>query len=201
MIRFIQIIGLILAVLIFPAMAESPLLQARIVGKESFPVNSGPDIWHFDGCADCSGPWAVTASDSLGPLDEASYEPGQLDDNNLATCWAAPRRGSPWIAFASFAPGRGEHIPIHGFSMVNGYTKNPDRWAQNARVKILLVTVGDREVARVQLLDTPAVQSIRFPEDIFLKGKEALRLTVLSTYSGSYFNDICISEFQLNAGH
>ena len=45
------------------------------VTEPVFPGSTLASRLCFDGCADCFGPWSVTSSEHLGPLDELQYQP------------------------------------------------------------------------------------------------------------------------------
>lgn len=186
---------LLVALLVIPALAELPMMKAEVTDA-GFPKNEGAEfLYWFGGCNDCSGPWEATVSGSLEPQEGNLYSSEALQDNNFLTCWATSGGVGSWFAFTSWA-----RIPIRGFSIVNGYTKSPKRWAQNSRIKLLELSIAGKPTARIELEDTPSVQTFKVPEFRLEKG-EQFRFRVLSVYPGSVFDDLCVSEFQINAGH
>ena len=195
-----RLLALLILAFTFSASAQAPVLTANLVGRSDFPTNEHRDIFHFDGCVDCSGPWLVSSSDYLGPMDGARYSADKLADNNFLTCWAVQGGVGSWFALSSGEGRQARYAVIRGFSIVNGYAKSPGRWAQNARIKTLELSVAGKTLATIRLHDSPAVQSVELPEFI-LKGGEELRITVRSVYPGSSFDDLCVSEFQLNTKH
>ena len=93
-----------------------------------------------------------------------------------------------------------DRAPVDGIAIANGYTKNMERWQQNSRIRELSISVDGKEYARATLKDTPFVQRVSFPERVNISNGE-LRITVLSVYPGSHFNDLCVSEVQVEGGH
>lgn len=165
-------------------------------GAAASEVQTHPDAralnGFFIGCVDDAGPWSVSASGALEPLDGHSYDPEGLIDDDLTTCWAVEGGVGSW--FSVLGPEFGsDGTALHGFSILNGYTKSPERWQQNARVKTLEISIGSLSLGRVDLLDTPSVQTVDF-QDLRLKESQEVRFTVLSVYPGSTFNHLCVTE-------
>lgn len=191
------------------AAAEPVDLLSEVIG-DSFPSIS-ESLWvregrslsredgRFWGCADCFGPFKVTASDSLETSDQDSYSASNLVDNESQTCWAARGGNGNWFAFSWGRPGL-DYWPVDSFTLVNGYAKTPNRWRQNSRIRELEISIDGQPRWRVTLHDTPRVQTVRFPSRLNIHAQE-MRFTVLSIYPGSYYNDLCVSEFQLEGGH
>ncbi|HIB65933.1 MAG TPA: hypothetical protein EYO33_12690 [Phycisphaerales bacterium] len=170
------------------------------VTEPVFPGSTVASRLYFDGCADCFGPWSVTSSGRLENLDEYKYGPELTNDNDLSTCWATRGGVGSWIGFRMLRATAADRAPVDGIAIANGYTKNMERWQQNSRIRELSISVDGKEYARATLKDTPFVQRVRFPERVNIRNGE-LRITVLSVYPGSHFNDLCVSEVQVEGGH
>ncbi len=182
--------------------AESVVVLKSEITGESFPrvsESTGKYDGPFIGCSDGVGPLPVESSDSLEPSDQASYSPLNLMDNESTTCWAVRGGSGSWFAL-SWGDSLVGDWRLDSFSLINGYAKTPERWQQNSRIRELEVSIDGRLYGRVTLHDTPKVQTIRFPSRLNSRARE-IRFTVISIYPGSYYDDLCVSEFQLEGWH
>ena len=197
---FLLFIGICLTGIVW---ADVPVVKAK-VSDSGYPTNDGKARWDFDGCADCSGPWFASASGHLGPLDDQRYGPMALGDNDFETCWAVPGGVGESFTLRHYSADRNKSteafFPIHSFSIANGYAKNPKRWMQNSRVREMEISLAGQPIMRVRLEDTASIQHIDFPS-FRIRRQDRLKFKVLSIYPGTTFDDLCISEFQVNAGH
>ncbi|PCE66063.1 hypothetical protein B7P33_01815 [Sediminicola luteus] len=83
-------------------------------------------------------------------------------------------------------------------SLVNGYAKSHKTYTENGRVKLLEVFLNGEYQSRVHLQDTPVVQS--FGLDFMFTKNDVVSLVPISFYTGSTFDDVCISEIQSSLG-
>jgi hypothetical protein len=83
-------------------------------------------------------------------------------------------------------------------SLVNGYTKSHKTYTENGRVKLLEVFLNEEYQGRVHLQDTPMVQS--FSLDFMFTKNDVVSLVPISFYTGSTYDDVCISEIQSSLG-
>lgn len=83
-------------------------------------------------------------------------------------------------------------------SLINGYVKSSSLFERNSRIKTMELSLNGEEKAIIELLDTPLIQS--FEVDFVFKKNDKVRLIPKSYYSGSKYDDVCISEFQSNLG-
>ena len=169
-----------------------------VVGKQ-FPDMEGRDRWDFEGCTDCFGPFTFKSNLELEDSDQGSYAVKNLGDNDFDTCWAVPGGVGSWFSLSSYRISKARW-PVDGFCIVNGYTKSEERWHQNSRIQELEIWIDDQVYGSVTLQDTPRVQRVRFPERWDAEAAE-VRFKVLSIYPGSYYDDLCVSELQLEGGH
>ena len=195
---------LFLIALVSLTYAEPIHLKAEVIG-ESFPVVTDKGRvatrphGRFYGCADCFGPFKLKSSGSLEPSDQETYEVSNLDDNDSKTCWAVKGGVGSWFSFSWPLPDI-DYWPVDSITLVNGYTKSPDRWRQNSRIRDLKITIDGKLYRIVTLTDTAKVQTVEFPSRLNVHAQE-IRFTVLSIYPGNYFDDLCVSEVQLEGGH
>ena len=83
-------------------------------------------------------------------------------------------------------------------SLINGYTKSKELFYKNSRVKEMAIYVNDEYQQTVVLMDTPLPQE--FAVDAIFKTNDVISLVPKTYYSGSDYDDICISEIQTNLG-
>jgi len=83
-------------------------------------------------------------------------------------------------------------------SLVNGYVKSEKTFKQNGRVKTMDIFLNNNYKGTVQLLDTPIAQE--FEIDIVFFKNDVIKLIPKSYYTGTKYDDICISEIQTNLG-
>ena len=79
-------------------------------------------------------------------------------------------------------------------SLVNGYTKSKKTFIENGRVKALEICINNTYMTTVQLKDSPLVQE--FSVDFIFSKNDVVKLTPITYYKGTKYNDICISEIQ-----
>lgn len=83
-------------------------------------------------------------------------------------------------------------------SLINGYTKSKELFYKNGRIKEMEFYVNNKLTQTVVLMDTPLVQEITI--NSFFNTNDIITLIPKSYYSGSHYDDICISEIQTNLG-
>ncbi|QIZ83742.1 hypothetical protein HF888_05680 [Bermanella marisrubri] len=97
----------------------------------------------------------------------------------------------------------GEPVMVKGLKIINGYGKNDNVFANNARVRNIEFYMDDR-IDREQdvkwkqafrLKDTDQPQVVMFEEPIDIR--KGLDFNIIDVYKGKRFEDICISEIQL----
>jgi len=109
-------------------------------------------------------------------------------------------KDGPWVEGAS-GSGIGEFIEIdyktdfikeiNGIVISNGFVSanNPDLFIKNNRVKKILIEGDDgRFRNEYEILDTPNLQTIRFPVNI-----SKIKITILDIYKGTTWDDTCIN--------
>lgn len=150
---------------------------------------------------------------------DRSYRSGRGNANGLsatATSWLHQNRipvspaqavdgatNTAWCEGVDKKPGIGVHLDvrsstpmrIRGIRLVNGYAKRRV-WITNNRVRRLKVTVGGR--AQVfYLANRRTWQFLRLRQPVLA---QTVRLTIMSVYPGTKYNDTCISEVRPVAG-
>lgn len=141
---------------------------------------------------------------SLSVSDEQSrYPQANLSDLNLETAWVG-KTGS-YIEF-SFR----DTWSLYGFLIVNGYQKSAETYGNNNRVKRLKIESVNEE-GKYYVLDTLLLEDLPYYQPIFFENlfyrasyydlfdrnqsdRNKLRLTIEEVYSGTKYDDTCISE-------
>lgn len=134
----------------------------------------------------------VCATSSLSTTKNYNFGPEQAVDSNPKTAWVEGARGQGlgnWIML------RFEQVrPVRYLGIENGFGKQIDseRWEQLSRVKDALIETSDGLIERVRLKDTDQPQYVDL-------GRETqptwIRLTLLSVYPGTKWQDTALTEF------
>lgn len=130
------------------------------------------------------------ASSVLDPQLGNRYGPGNLFDGNLSTAWVEGVSGN----------GAGQKLLIafdrprllSGFDLVNGYAKNRDIYAKNARVRSAVLRLSDGSSQRLNLPDTMRSNRFSFGSPLEVTWME---LEIDSVFPGSKYADTAVSEF------
>lgn len=139
---------------------------------------------------------SATASSALAPVPSKglSYGPENVLDANDQTVWSQdgsdggiPAEGS-WLRLSSASA-----LDVDQITIVNGYIKNADVYAANARLRRVVLTTdrGDRQM--VDLLDhgTPQAFLVNFG------GIRWIEIEVVSVYPGDKHSDVAITQVDL----
>jgi len=129
-------------------------------------------------------------SSVLEPQLGNRYGPGNLFDGNLSTAWVEGVSGN----------GAGQRVLIafdrprllSGFDLVNGYAKNRDIYAKNARVRSAVLRLSDGSSQRLDLPDTMRSNRFSFGSPLEVTWME---FEIGAVFPGSKYSDTAISEF------
>lgn len=134
----------------------------------------------------------VCATSSLSVQKNYNFGPDQAVDSNPKTAWVEGARG----------PGLGNWImlrfdqakPVRYLGFENGFGKQIDseRWEQLARVKDALIETSDGLLEKVRLRDTDQPQFVDLGREV---QPTWIRLTLLSVYPGTKWQDTALTEF------
>lgn len=165
------------------------------------------DVWDIVGGA-CSwycggGPKNITASSSLNPQGNNSYEAKNAHDLNYKKAWAegVPGYGIGEYLVYHFVP---ESPRINKIIVVNGYVKSKSAYNNNSRVKKLKVYINDKPYAILNLKDVIAEQSFEVEpignndrkdwNKLKTQSEWTLKFEILEVYKGLKYDDVVISE-------
>ena len=124
-----------------------------------------------------------------------SYKPDYAFDGNLSSCWCEGASGS----------GEGEYIlasanglqHVSQLNIYNGLCENADLFGKNNRIKDCILEFSNGTSYTVTLNGDYNAQpcAVVLPEAV---DTEYVKLTIMSVYNGSKYDDTCISEIIIN---
>jgi VWFA-related protein len=120
-----------------------------------------------------------------------AYQPGHLADGKDSTCWAEGVDGpgiGEWVQFGFDVP-----KTLKAMKIIAGYTKTPNVYRANNRVKKLKLVFSDGESQTVDLADQYGFQRILIDRE---RPTRFIRLVIMDVYKGSSYDDTCISEVE-----
>ncbi len=163
--------------------APTPPPQAVVTPppKPSFSAPPQSDTPEFTG---------VTASSVLPASGKITYDPECAADGYPDTAWSpAPDDKSPWIELSA-----DEKQTVAGFYIVNGYAKSERLFLENRRAKSITVTVDGAEYSfTLEDGEFGERERIELPEPA---ETSVLKITVNSSYKGTKYDDICITDIE-----
>jgi hypothetical protein len=155
----------------------------------------------------------LESSSTLKSDGKNSYSVKNLFDGDLSTCWAEGKKGwgiGEWIRI-SMHPG----TTIYKISIANGYQKSKKLYYQNGAVKKIEIGVeywnGESKSFKITLdnmgYTADSLQSEGDFHDVFpvirigdyadLDPMKKITLKILEVYTGTKYEDTCISEIFL----
>ncbi|MDG1479679.1 MAG: discoidin domain-containing protein [Myxococcota bacterium] len=134
----------------------------------------------------------ATASSTEEESNGVSYEPKNLKDSKRSTVWVEGESGSglgSWVQVDLDGT-----QTINGIRLWNGNWYTGDFWQRHNRIKEILVTFSDGSTQRFTLKDEMMPEEIRFDAPV---ETSSVKIQIKGIYSGSTFNDTCLSEVQV----
>jgi hypothetical protein len=135
-------------------------------------------------------PAVTNASSTLPPSRVAAYTPEMALDGRWNTVWVEGAEGSgagEWIELRLAAPAE-----IRKIGVVNGYGK-AERFAENGRVRDAQIRFSNGTTQEIRLADSNEMQYF----DLRPNNTASVRLTILSIYPGTRWDDTAIGEIRL----
>lgn len=167
--------------LVYPTLTDDGADDGTVAGEgpPPFTVPDG-DPTEIDGDR-----IMVTATSSLSPDGDITYDVTNLLDDDLQTAWNSDTKeneGQGQIITFRFP----EPVDLQAVRFVNGYAKNEGVYTANHRIQELLVTTdGSEQVQPVTLLDTSDRQEISVDFGLTTK----VQLEIVEVYPGDGFTD------------
>ncbi|MCG8577874.1 MAG: hypothetical protein MI810_23550 [Flavobacteriales bacterium] len=84
-------------------------------------------------------------------------------------------------------------------SLINGYVKSKKLFYENSRIKMVELWKNGEHMCNVSLLDQPEVQIIE--GNFAMLRDDEVEIKPIAFFSGTKFEDVCISEIQTSLGH
>lgn len=120
-----------------------------------------------------------------------NYNYNHLFDNNPKTAWVEGHSDEgigEWIYLSNEKEKTISKIVIR-----NGYQKSKTLYTQNNRVKKLRIEISNKQIMDVELKDSMEPLEIIFNKPV---NTTSLKITILSVYKGSKYNDTAISSIE-----
>ena len=120
------------------------------------------------------------------------YPPEYIYDEDYDTAWAEGAEGDgtgEWVELKAE-----EEIEVNGFEILNGYGKSDDLYYKNNRVKKVKIEFSDGSYIEKTLEDSEYWQEIGLNNTV---KTSTIKITILEVYSGSMYQDTCISEIRV----
>ncbi len=131
----------------------------------------------------------VEASSTLEP--EQPYLVDFLFDGRLDFGWVEGADGDGIGEIVTVT--LDESVQVAGLQLWNGYQRSPDHFARNARARRLRLSADGGPWTDLDLADASGMQTARLL--VPLRGRE-LRLAIDSSYPGSQYTDLVVSELR-----
>ena len=136
----------------------------------------------------------VSASSEMSSSYGISYNADNVKDNNLSTWWSPKKAQNCWIEIDFTKDQNVSGIQIHaGSHYENFVTQNGTNYGnlynKNLRIKTARLNFSDGTSTIISLSDKDEVQTVSFSAH----KTTFIRLTPLSYYSSTKWNDVCIS--------
>ena len=142
----------------------------------------------------------VTASSTLP--DETiqgvtyNYSPSNVLDWDANTAWVDGSDGNGEGGWISLHTEDGDNAVLSFLFILAGYNSSEDIYYKNARPKDILVEFSDGSYINYQLSDAMGqLQSIPIDGPI---STSYIKIKILSTYEGTTYSDVCISEIYIS---
>lgn len=157
---------------------------------------------------------SVTATSSLAPIGNNTYNPDNAADKCRNTAWVEGVSGDgigEKITYRRTYSRGGDVSPdsvstqydsffFPSLCIVNGLAKNDDVWAKNGRVKSMNMYFNDEYVCTLDLLDTPKPQYISL-SGLHLSAKSGeescFTFEIADVYKGTKYDDTAITGIEI----
>lgn len=162
------------------------LLSIFVIAAPAFAQTKAKET-----CAEQNGQYANTrfcVSSALAPQGENKYGPEIFVEGDEKKAWCEGVVGY----------GIGESVTIHfkpavrlqEFSFANGYSKTPETFRNNSRVKQFRIQTSDGFATVVTLPDQSDAHTIKLPRPV---KPQWVRFTIAEVYPGARGSDTCVS--------
>ena len=177
--------------------AKTLILKTSVIekndGNES--LISGTEV--LPGCSWYCGPGisTVKASSTLPNQGKNNYEAKCAHDFDARTAWVEGKSDNGEGEFLEYKFPLSDDLGVNELIIINGYRKTKKAWENNSRVKELKMYLNGKLYAKIELIDTLKIQSVKFPVIMFNKDRDTiLKFEILSVYKGKKYKDTAITE-------
>ena len=143
----------------------------------------------------------VGSSTKAEPVGSDNFEPKNLLDGNMKTCWMTTGSGKndafEIVIDIEETPGLNT-ATIGNIYFFNGWRKDYHTWKEYSRVKKITLTISDVPYAEIKFEDTYKQQSIDLDKLKIDKSRRCrLKFRISETYPGTKYDKVAISDVQL----
>ena len=131
----------------------------------------------------------VTASSTYPPQEGVTYSESNIKDGKVSTVWIEGEDGSGLGSWVQIDLG-GPHTLTH-LRVWNGNWYSWDFWNRHNRAREVEISFSDESVIKHTFKDEKVAEDIRFEKPVTTS---SVKIKIKGVYSGSTFNDTCISE-------
>lgn len=138
--------------------------------------------------------YTITASSTLAPSKEASYEADHVKNVWSENAWSEGAKGSgigEWLELKPEAP-----KPLTAISILPGYVKDKTLFKANARPKKILVELNGEHRFSVDIPDSSEL--FEFPVIGYTEPVRSIKLTFEDIWKGTRHEDLCVSGIRLH---
>ncbi|MGZ3884601.1 MAG: NADase-type glycan-binding domain-containing protein [Bacteroidia bacterium] len=144
---------------------------------------------------------SVSSTVKAEPAGTDNFDPKNLLDANMKTCWMTPAGGKNEAFEIIIDLEDVENISgaqIKFIYFFNGWRKDYHTWKDYSRIKKMSMTVNDAPFAEISFEDTYKCQSIDLDKLKIGKDRRCrIRFRIMETYAGSTHNQAALSDVQL----
>lgn len=166
------------------------------------PLAGGPSLpeaeFARDVYGDEDGPLVISdiaASSTLEPSGGESYDPTQMADDDPATAWNSDGAQNEHGVGETIDLFLAEPVWIQRIVVNNGFQRDADSYADNARIRRAEVLLDGGERLSVRLEDLGLQrQAVELPEPLLTT---TVRIEVTETFAGDTYPDLAVSDIGL----
>lgn len=144
-----------------------------------------------------TGPDSIYATSTLASNTDA-YKPEHIHDFDLRTAWSEGIDNPIGVELVMRIPVKNP-LRLTDITIYNGYCKSEAIWKANGRVKEMLLYANGRLLGTLELEDTYHGQTFELGSLAGdANGYVVLKFVVYDVYPGDQYDDVCISEINLD---
>lgn len=140
--------------------------------------------------------------DKAEPIGSDNFEAKNMFDGNMKTCWLTAWDGKNEVIEIVIDIEENAEVPsaeIRSIYFANGWRKDMQTWKNYSRLKKVSMSINEKPYAEITFENTYKMQGIDIDKLKIEKSRRyRIRLRVLELYKGDKFDQLAISDIQLN---